>query len=48
MRRTEHPQHDWCCSGPSSTNYTRWRDQVMLTLERYELAAHVLLDTPPA
>jgi hypothetical protein len=33
---------------PSSTNYTRWRDQVMLTLERYELAAHVLLDTPPA
>jgi hypothetical protein len=33
---------------PSSTNYARWRDQVMLTLERYELAAHVLLDTPPA
>jgi hypothetical protein len=30
---------------PSSTNYARWRDQVMLTLERYELAAHVLLDT---
>jgi hypothetical protein len=33
---------------PSSTNYARWRDQVMLTLERYELVAHVLLDTPPA
>jgi hypothetical protein len=33
---------------PSSTNYARWRDQVMLTLERYKLAAHVLLDTPPA
>lgn len=32
---------------PSSTNYARWRDQVMLTLERYKLAAHVLLDTPP-
>lgn len=33
---------------PSSMNYARWRDKVMLTLERYELAAHVLLDTPPA
>ena len=33
---------------PSSTNYARWRNQVMLTLERYELVAHVLLDTPPA
>ena len=33
---------------PSSTNYARWRDQVMLTLEHYELDAHVLLDTPLA
>jgi hypothetical protein len=33
---------------PSSTNYARWRDQVMLTLERYELDTHVVLDTPPA
>ena len=29
-------------------NYACWHNQVMLTLERYELAAHVLLDNPPA
>jgi hypothetical protein len=30
---------------PSSTHYARWRDQVLLTLRRYVLADHVLVDT---
>jgi uncharacterized membrane protein YgcG len=29
---------------PTSTNYTRWRDQVLLTLKRYALTDHVLSD----
>jgi hypothetical protein len=32
---------------PASTSYTRWRDQVLLTLKHYELTDHVLSDTPP-
>jgi hypothetical protein len=32
---------------PASTGYARWRDQVLLTQKWYELADHVLFDTPP-
>jgi hypothetical protein len=32
---------------PSSTGYACWRDQVLLTLNRYELTDHVLSDAPP-
>jgi hypothetical protein len=30
---------------PTSTSYGRWRDQVLLTLHRYALHDHILLDT---
>ena len=29
-----------------TSSYGRWRDQVLLTLRRYALDDHVLLDTP--
>jgi hypothetical protein len=32
---------------PSSTCYAYWHDQVLLTLKCYELADHILFDTPP-
>jgi hypothetical protein len=32
---------------PASTSYAQWRDQVLLILKCYELADHVLTDTPP-
>jgi hypothetical protein len=32
---------------PSSTSYAQWHDQVLLTLKRYELADHILSNTPP-
>jgi hypothetical protein len=31
---------------PSSIGYARWRNQVLLTLERYDLSDHVLSDAP--
>jgi len=31
---------------PTSSSYGRWRDQVLLSLRRYALNDHVLLDTP--
>jgi hypothetical protein len=31
----------------SSTGYVCWRDQILLTLKRYELANHILSDAPP-
>jgi hypothetical protein len=31
-------------SHPTSTHYTRWRDNVLLTLQRYALFNHVLFD----
>jgi hypothetical protein len=31
---------------PNSTQYTRWRDQVLQTLRRYALADHVLSAVP--
>jgi hypothetical protein len=30
-----------------SAGYARWRDQVLLTLKRYDLADHGLSDAPP-
>jgi hypothetical protein len=29
----------------SSTHYVRWRDNVLLTLRRYSLSDHMLMDT---
>jgi hypothetical protein len=29
---------------PASSNYARWRDLVLLTLQRYALENHVLTD----
>jgi hypothetical protein len=31
---------------PASSSYDRWRDQVLLTLRRYALDDHVLIDSP--
>ena len=31
---------------PASSSYGRWRDQVLLTLRRYALDDHVLVDSP--
>jgi hypothetical protein len=31
---------------PASSSYGRWRDQVLLTLRRYALDDHVLIDSP--
>jgi hypothetical protein len=31
---------------PASSSYSRWRDQVLLTLSRYALDDHVLVDSP--
>ncbi|XP_025801768.1 uncharacterized protein LOC112881316 [Panicum hallii] len=31
---------------PASSSYSRWRDQVLLTLRRYALDDHVLVDSP--
>ena len=33
---------------PASSSYGRWRDLVLLTLRRYALDNHILLDTPVA